>query len=155
MKFSQLAIALVFVGAGCAPPPRGEVFGMRGESSRPVSSAKRPDAPVLVRVGKNRYRVATPWVVRLNGRKYRVPKGYTSNGITAPVRLRALLGDAVDSPETWAAVFHDWLFTRPGVSRGEADRTFHQLLLAYGVPPAKARVMYATVSAYSVSKSIR
>jgi hypothetical protein len=155
MKFSQLAIALVFVGAGCAPPPRGDVFGMRVEGPRPVSSAKRPDAPVLVRVGKSRYRVVTLWVVRLNGRKWRVREGYTSNGITAPDRVRVLLGDAVDSPETWAAVFHDWLFTRPGVSRAEADRIFHELLIAYGVAPAKARIMYAAVSTYSVSKSVR
>jgi hypothetical protein len=61
----------------------------------------------------------------------------------------------VDHPETWAAVFHDWLFTQPGVSRSTADRLFLDLMLAYGVPEAKARLMHTSVRAYSLSKTLR
>jgi hypothetical protein len=69
--------------------------------------------------------------------------------------LRKTLGNGVNHPETWAAVFHDWLFTQPGVSRAQADRMFHDLLIAYGVTPLKARLMHSGVSTYSASKSIR
>ena len=55
-------------------------------------------------------------------------------------------------PETWAAMFHDWLFTQPGMSRQKADQLFYDLLLAYGVTQTKARLMYTTVSAYSSRK---
>lgn len=92
--------------------------------------------------------------MELNGQVWRVPAGYKSNGITAPARLKKSLGDGVNHPETWAAMFHDWLFTRPGVSRARADRMFFDLLLAYGVPETKARLMFTTVSAYSMSKNL-
>jgi Protein of unknown function (DUF1353) len=98
--------------------------------------------------------VAEPWTVVLNGRVWRVPAGYESNGITGPVRVKRALGDGVDYPETWAAVFHDWLFTRPGMSRSSADRMFYDLLIAYGVPPQKAKLMFTTVAAYSMSKNL-
>jgi len=95
-----------------------------------------------------------PWRVELEGRRWNVPVGYRTNGITASAQLKTALGDGVDRPETWAAVFHDWLFTQPGITRAEADATFHHLLLAYGVPASKARVMYSAVAAYSISKSL-
>lgn len=79
-------------------------------------------------------------------------KGYTSNGITAHPAIKATLGDGIQYPETWAAVFHDWLFTQPGMSRSTADRLFYDLLRAYGVSDTKARLMYNAVSAYSARK---
>ena len=70
-------------------------------------------------------------------------------------KVRAFIGDGVTHPETWAAVFHDWLFTQPGISRAQADSLFYDLLIAYGVSPQKAKLMHATVSTYSLSKSTR
>ncbi len=140
---------------GCAPMgPSINGPGRRsGAHPRPVAiSQARPAAPELKHLKKGRYRVRKPWTVELNGRRWKVPAGYTTNGITAPARLKASLGDGVEYPETWAAVFHDWLFTQPGISRSEADGMFYDLLIAYGVPPAKAKVMYTTVAAYSLSK---
>jgi hypothetical protein len=115
----------------------------------------RPAAPQIKRLDNGHYRVTKPWTVVLNGRKWQVQKGYTSNGITGPSAVRKSIGDGVQFKETWAAVFHDWLFTQPGVTRAQADRTFYDLLLAYGVPESKARLMYTTVSAYSLTKSER
>ena len=116
---------------------------------------EKPASPELKRLGNGRYRLRKPWNVQLNGREWRLPKGYSTNGITAPAKIKNMLGDSVDRPETWAAVFHDWLFTQPGITRPQADKLFHELLLAYGVPAEKARLMYTSVSIYSFSKNLR
>lgn len=122
----------------------------------PVARNQRPpEKPVLKHTKKGNYRVMQPWQLELNGRRWLIPAGYSSNGITATAKLKTALGDGVDKPETWAAVFHDWLFTQPGVTRGQADSAFHELLLAYGVPPAKAQMMYNSVAAYSLFKAFR
>lgn len=143
---------------GCvAPGPSG--MSARSDASAHRSPGKvikqRPDAPRLKSVKKGRYRVNKPWIVRLNGRTWLVPAGYTTNGITGPSWVRKSLGDGVDHPETWAAVFHDWLFTQKGVSRSQADQAFYDLLIAYGVSPMKASLMHSSVSAYSAGKAIR
>ncbi len=147
-------LAAIPLTGGCAPP----ATACRGQSVRQqvkAPAAKRPDAPQLTKTGNGRYQVRKPWTVEIGGMVWRVPAGYSCNGITAPERLKVTLGDGIDQPETWAAVFHDWLFTQKGVSRAEADRTFHQLLLAYGVPSGKAALMHTVVSGYSLSKSFR
>lgn len=115
-------------------------------------SAAHVEAPRLRKLENGHYRVRKPWTVQLNGRTYLVQKGYTTNGITAPAAIKVTMGDGIHYPETWAAVFHDWLFTQPGMSRTEADRLFYDLLRAYGVSETKARLMYTTVSAYSARK---
>lgn len=116
---------------------------------------QRPDAPNLKRLANGHYRVRKPWTVDLDGRRWQIPAGYSTNGITAPAGLKKPLGDGADHPETWAAIFHDWLFTQPGISRAKADKAFYHLLIAYGVPAQKAMLMYTTVAAYSLSKSFR
>lgn len=137
-----------FLGSGCGPANDGLTAGRRIPVSAP-SAAQTPDAPVLKQLEKGRYYVRKPWTVELDGRRWVVPRGYHSNGITAPKRIKRSLGDGVDFPETWAAIFHDWLFTQPGVNRAQADKLFYDLLVAYGVPQRKAHLMYASVSAYS------
>lgn len=147
----RIAALLALFGVGCAPVPP---MGAR-PARMPVAMARpeRPEAPALTQLKNGHYRVTRPWTVVLDGREWHVQKGYKSNGITAPSKLKHELGDGVDHPETWAAVFHDWLFTQPGMSRSKADGLFYQLLLAYGVPQIKARLMYAGVSAYTASKT--
>lgn len=150
-----IPIALVSVLAlGCGP---------LGELNHPVEFIRstvgiahgKPNAPNLKRLANGHYRVRQPWTVNLNGHRWLVQKGYQSNGITAPDFIKRTMGDGIDHPETWAAVFHDWLFTQPGMTRDLADTTFHELLLAYGVPAQKAELMYSTVRAYSLTKSVR
>ena len=146
---------ILLVGCVSAKPsslPRAET----GHSSLPLGlAATSPDTPRLKRLKNGHYKVRKPWEVRLNGQVWMVQAGYSSNGITCPAELKAALGDGVEHPETWAAVFHDWLFTQPGVSREQADRLFYDLLIAYGVPTPKASLMYTTVRAYSFSKKVR
>jgi hypothetical protein len=151
-----LAFALLIFG--CVPmvvpfaysPPASKHQAAR----RPVVPPS-PAAPELKRLKNDHYYVRKPWTVEVNDRIWVVPRGYSSNGITAPAALKNSLGDGVQYQETWAAVFHDWLFTQPGITRAQADQTFYDLLLAYGVPAQKARLMFTTVSAYSLSKELR
>ncbi len=151
-----LLFAAALLPAGCMmpeAPPRTGVH--RPHGTQPVVARGRPEVPDLKRLPNGRYRVRKPWTVDLNGRRWVVRKGYTCNGITAPDSIKKRLGDGVEHPETWAAVFHDWLFTQPGISRSTADRLFLDLMLAYGVPREKARLMHTSVSAYSLSKAFR
>lgn len=145
------------------------VFGCTPTSSSPVARSSlqarqslsgpalqpSPDAPELKRLNNGHYRVRKPWTVDLNARRWQVPAGYKTNGITAPANMKQSLGDGVDRPETWAAIFHDWLFTQPGISRAQADGMFYDLLIAYGVPAQRAKLMYTTVKLYSLTKSLR
>jgi len=150
----RIAVALALVLSACAPPVTRQFTATgSGRISATHTIAHKPDAPVLVRGKKGRYRVTKPWSVELDGRIWHVQKGYASNGITAPDKVKQSLGDGVDHPETWAAVFHDWLFTQPGITRAQADTLFYHLLLAYGVPQTKSRLMYSAVSAYSATKT--
>ncbi|MEO7100495.1 MAG: DUF1353 domain-containing protein [Luteolibacter sp.] len=154
-KIGFIPIAVVGVLAlGCAP------MGPRSYSLHPVRAAvglshAAPNAPDLKRLPNGHYRVRQPWTVTLDGRQWHVQKGYQSNGITGPNFIKRTMGDGIDHPETWAAVFHDWLFTQPGMTRELADRTFHELLIAYGVSPQKAELMYSSVRAYSLTKGVR
>jgi hypothetical protein len=152
-KFGKYFLALtVLAYPACQMSAPVPMSSRNPQLGGPNSTSSRPEAPRLKRLPNGHYRVKRPWNVDIGGRRWTVPAGYTSNGITGPAKLRAALGDGVEYRETWAAVFHDWLFTQPGISRGMADSLFHELLLAYGVEPGKARMMYSTVSAYSLSK---
>lgn len=150
--FKVVAILAIALTASCMPIGSGGAMG-GGTSGAGVGHS--PDAPKLKRLSNGHYRVKKDWSVDLDGRRWVVQKGYTSNGITAPAAIKSRLGDGVSHPETWAAVFHDWLFTQPGMSRSRADRLFYDALIAYGVSAEKARLMHATVSAYSASTSFR
>lgn len=127
----------------------------RWESVSIPVARHQPQPPRLKRLRNGHYRLLQPWTVELNSRRWVVPAGYSTNGITAPDFLKKSLGDGVDRPETWSAVFHDWLFTQPGISRDEADRMFYDLLIAYHVPAERAKLMYTTVKLYSISKKLR
>ncbi len=148
--FKILVICVVVASCG----PAMMMPGQSGSRRVPMQQAARPDSPNLKRLKNGHYRVRQPWTVVLHGKTWVVQKGYTSNGMTAPMKIKAALGDGVERPETWAAVFHDWLFTQKGVSRAQADSTFRELLLAYGISPNKADLMYSTVKAYSLTKGL-
>lgn len=152
-KFAKCFLAItVLAYPACQMSAPVPMSSRKLPPGNPDSSSSRPEAPRLKRLPNGHYRVKRPWNVEIGGRRWTVPAGYTSNGITGPAKVRSALGDGIQYRETWAAVFHDWLFTQPGISRATADRMFYDLLLAYGVEPGRARMMYSTVTAYSLSK---
>lgn len=146
-------------------PDRGHPYQDRGQTGggygsaphrTPVKAHNRPEAPKLKFLKqKGRYQVQKPWRLDLNGKTWHIPAGYRSNGLTVPAQLKKTMGDSPDAPETWAAVFHDWLFKQPGISRAEADKLFYDALIAYGVSQRKADLMYTSVRAYSLTKKFR
>ncbi len=121
----------------------------------PVAKAVTPQSPKLKRLKNGHYKVIEPWTVELNGKIWQVQAGYRCNGITAPKVVKQALGDGINKSTTWAAVFHDWLFTQPGMTRNRADRLFYDLMVAYGVPKEKAKLMHTSVQAYTLSKILR
>ncbi|RYD23717.1 MAG: DUF1353 domain-containing protein [Verrucomicrobiaceae bacterium] len=157
-RFLHLLLPCILV-LGCVPGQpamRDSYHGSEAPTSKVfLKQQGKPEVPALKRLKNGRYRVTKPWTVHLDGKYWHIQKGYTTNGITAPARFKAALGDGVDHPETWAAVYHDWLFTQDGISREEADRLFYKAMLAYGVPASKARLMYTTVRAYTLGKKLR
>lgn len=151
MKSPASLLAILLIGliapvSSCAPAPASRP---RPVSASPAAANTRP---VLRKLPNGRYRVVQPWSVNAGGTTWTVPRGYTTNGITAPAYLRSSLGDGVDRPETWSAIFHDWLFTQAGVSRSMADNLFHEVMISYGISPSKARLLYSTVRSYSYYK---
>jgi hypothetical protein len=156
MLSNRIVLVIIVALMSCAPIPRNSANIQSANPSLkiPTGYKSSPAIPILIRKKNGHYRVAQPWTVDLAGRRWTVQKGYTCNGLTAPSQLKASLGDRANAPETWSAVFHDWLFTQPGISRSEADQLFYEMLIAYGVNAQKARMMYTFVAAYSVSKQI-
>jgi Protein of unknown function (DUF1353) len=148
-----LCLTSAFLVTGCIPTSTME--HRSGPVKQQVAKRQRPEAPTLKRLKNGHYKVSEPWTVTIQGLSWHIPAGYTSNGITAPARIKSALGDGVGHRETWAAVFHDWLFTQGGVTRKQADRMFRDLLIGYGVSARKADLMYTFVSAFSTSKSLR
>ncbi len=132
-------------------PELPERVGRRTISVRDQASP-RPASPSLQRLANGHYRLNEAWTVLLNGKLWTVQKGYTSNGITAPNYIKSGLGDGINRPETWSAVFHDWLFTQPGITRKQADDLFRDLLLAYRVNKKKVELMHSVVTSYSRTK---
>jgi hypothetical protein len=111
-----------------------------------------PPKPKLKKLANGHYRVTKPWKVRLSGRTFHIQKGYTSNGITAPDYVKKSLGDNVNAPETWAAVFHDWCFTQKRISRSQADDYFIELMHAYHIPQYKIDMMGTAARGYTLYK---
>lgn len=149
--FLRYSLPLVLVVSSCMP--HTQTFSRQ---HRAVAAHRaKPAAPELKRLKNGHYKVIKPWAVEIGGQVWQIETGYKSNGITCPAQVKKFLGDGPDQPETWAAVFHDWLFTQPGMTRGRADSLFYQLLRAYGVPSGKAKMMHAAVTAYSASKQLR
>jgi len=153
IKFVQIAAAGILM-LGCNTLSQHS-YAPRSSSSSIGLSHGTPNVPELKRLANGHYRVTQPWTVKLKSRQWHIQKGYQSNGITAPDFIKQRMGDGIDQPETWSAVFHDWLFTQPGMTRALADQTFYDILIAYGVSSQKAELMYSTVRTYSLTKSIR
>lgn len=154
IRTRHVLLSCIFV-CGCAPAGSSlRSSPVRQQVSAPAPR-QSPGSPVLKRLANGHYRVRKPWTVILNGRVWQIPVGYKTNGITAPASFKKPLGDGVDHPETWAAIFHDWLFTQPGISRSQADSLFYDLLIAYGVSVSRAKLMYSSVALYSLTKSFR
>jgi len=155
MKYAFIILALCL--ASCSPivlPPIGNQSLPSAQPSIPelINRQITPQRPKLKRLANGHYTVLEDWPVNVSGRKFIVQKGYTSNGITAPKSIKSMLGDNVNAPETWTAVFHDWCFTQKSLTRAQCDNYYIQLMRDFKISPQKIQLMGATVKGYSIYK---
>ncbi|MFC5050583.1 DUF1353 domain-containing protein [Rubritalea spongiae] len=121
-------------------------------SRKAPTPVNKPAKPKLTKLENGHYRVTQAWTVKLSNKTFRVQKGYTSNGITAPSYIKKSLGDNINAPTTWAAVFHDWCFTQKNISRSQADDYFVELMHAYRIPQQKIDLMGTAARGYTLYK---
>lgn len=148
LLLTSLLIVASLVYSSCSPaglPPLGSAPDL---ASRKVSTTK----PSLKRLTNGHYTVLEDWPVNVSGRKFIVQKDYTSNGITAPESIRKMLGDNIEAPETWTAVFHDWCYTQKDLTRTQCDDFYIQLMKDFNINARKIQLMGATVKGYSIYK---
>ncbi len=81
-----------------------------------------------------------------------VPAGYVTDGTSAPLAVAWLVSPTGRAMP--AAVLHDWLLSQLASteSRAGADAAFRAAMLACGVRPWRARMMWAAVRVYGAVK---
>jgi len=72
-----------------------------------------------------------------------VPRGFLFDGASVPVGLRWIFPHG--GAKMAAALVHDYCYRTACVSRKEADKLFHDLMLENGVSKWRAKAMYAGV----------
>jgi len=77
-----------------------------------------------------------------------VPGFFCIDGASIPRYLWALVYHPFDAKIILAALVHDWLYWNHQVSKEEADLIFLDLLIANGVHPTTAYLMYKTVAIF-------
>ncbi len=107
-----------------------------------------------------KYRLTDDFVFELNGIRYRVRKGYITDGTSLPRALWFLFGTPWTGPQRWAAVPHDAgysgeleycfdldrdLWMKVPFGRFGIDRMFREVLRAKHASWIKSRGMYRGV----------
>ena len=141
--------ACVFLVSSCSPIAPQPYPSPSISQNSTINTPKRPN---LQRLTDGHYRVLNDWPVTVNGKRFLVQKGYNSNGITAPKSIKMMLGDHINAPETWTAVFHDWCFTQKNLTRLQCDIYYIQLMRDFKISPQKIQLMGTTVKGYSIYK---
>lgn len=92
------------------------------------------------------FRLLKPFEFRdANGRRWRVPTGTVVNGASIPRWLWPLVGHPWSGDVREASVIHDHFCETKSRTWQDVHRAFHDALIANGVSPAKARLLYAAV----------
>ena len=87
-----------------------------------------------------------PMVFEIDSVTHTVPRGFTTDGASIPKIGIALTGwKRWDEPQRWAAIAHDWLYTRPNTAKQYADLAFRALLISEKASWWMRNVMYLAV----------
>jgi len=107
------------------------------------------DRPLLYppEYGDTMWELAADWRIVFEGRVYRIPAGFRTDGASIPRPLWRICGTPLEAPRVYAALVHDWLYSGgdPDVTRAEADRIYRDLLIALGVSKVKAYVEWSAL----------
>ena len=87
----------------------------------------------------------------IGGKKYFVPAGFESDGMSIPRILWGVISPAIDGRTLLPSIIHDWIYFSHVVSRDAADRWYRDALIAAGFPKGKATIVYAGVRLFGKS----
>lgn len=80
-----------------------------------------------------------------DGRAWRVPAGFVTDGASIPQELWSLIGSPFTGRYRVAAVFHDAAYRTLGVARGDADNMLREASLELGCEHWRADAIYEGV----------
>lgn len=80
-----------------------------------------------------------------DGRVWRVPAGFVTDGASIPTELWSLVGSPFTGKYRIAAVFHDAAYQTLGVARGDADNMLREAALELGCEHWRADAIYEGV----------
>lgn len=86
-----------------------------------------------------------------DGRVWRVPAGFVTDGASIPTELWSLVGSPFTGLYRIAAVFHDAAYNTLGVARGDADNMLREAALELGCEHWRADAIYEGVRIGGVS----
>ena len=90
------------------------------------------------------FRLLEDYVIR----GYIIPKGFVTDFATLPRWSLSVMGRPTRGQYQRASLLHDYLIKYNVLSRGEADKIFHEILLEDGTNKFKAKVMFLSVSLF-------
>lgn len=80
-----------------------------------------------------------------DGRAWKVPAGFVTDGASIPAEFWGLLGSPFTGRYRVAAVFHDAAYATLGVGKGAADNMLFEAMLELGCERWKADAIYEGV----------
>ena len=80
-----------------------------------------------------------------DGRQWKVPEGFVTDGASIPPELWSLIGSPFTGEYRVAAVFHDAAYATLGVARGDADNMLREASLELGCEHWRADAIYEGV----------
>lgn len=116
-------------------------------STRPKLEPVPRDTPAShLAANSNKMRLIEDWHVTVDGVRYKIPRGFITDGLTIPRFLWWIFPPSY-SPGYVAAVFHDFCYAEMygEVSKEWADEAFRLLMLDSGAPNWVARAFWLAV----------
>jgi hypothetical protein len=86
------------------------------------------------------------WLIDRRSRVHRVPKGFASDGNSAPPWTYSIFGDRLTPAYRRASVVHDWYCHTHGLPAREAHQLYYEALRATDVLPITAAIFHTAVS---------
>lgn len=111
--------------------------------------------------GERNARLMVDWRIgEVCGRRFIVPAGTRTDGASIPRFLWRVCGHPLQAPRVYAAVLHDWLYTRAAppdarridglsypadLTRAQSDECYYRMLRHFGVAAWRAGMEYCAL----------
>lgn len=99
------------------------------------------------------WELAADWRLVYNGRLYKLPLGFKTDGASIPRFLWRLCGTPLDVPRLYAALVHDFLYSGgdPEATRAEADAIYRDIQIVLGISRFNAYIEYCALRLFGFS----